>query len=231
MAYPAQFLDLQKNVVDKARLDEDFDMNRVKDWLNSAYFTAIIETGFYQSTQVTSVLTADQTSIQVPAGIHKIEFIVPTGTDGQIWGPLRSTQFEDLLRVRAWQGGAISQGAPSRYSYRGTAGVPTIEFWPQAVGGEVLTFYGWGLPAAMNSDTDSPVIPAPYEKAIEYGALVHAAEFQKDLLMIQQFQSDYQDWLQRFRGYKNHLASSQPDQFIIEFARPYPQRNDVDQGY
>ena len=229
MAFPNTFKDLQDGVIDKARLDSDFDVSRVKDWLNSAYFTAIVETGFYQSTQVAAPLTADQTSIQVPAGIHKIEFITPTGIDGQIWGPMRHTQFEDLLRVRAWQGGAISTGAPSRYSYR-SALAPTIEFWPQAVGGEVLTFYGWGLPAPMVADGDPPIIPDPYSMVIEYGALIHAAEFQKDLLMIQQFQSEYQDWIQRFRGYKNHLPSSQPDQFIVEFARPWPSRNDVDTG-
>lgn len=228
----ATFIDLQNAVVDKARLDEDFDMTRVAAWVNSAYLTAIIETGFYQTSQVTSpALTPDQSSVLVPAGIHKIEFIVPTGSDGQTWGPMRHTQFEDLLRVRAWQGGAsVNQGAPSRYSFRSSA-APTIEFWPQAAGGETLTFFGWSLPAEMSAPTDPPAIPAPYEKVIEYGALVHAAEFQKDLLMIQQFQSGYQDWLQRFRGYKNHLASSQPDQFMVEFGRPWTHRNDVDQGY
>jgi len=231
MAFPATFQDMQNSVIDKARLDVDFDVNRVKDWLNTAYFTAIIETGFYQTAQVSSPpLVADSTSTPVPAGIHKIEFIVPTGVDGTIWGPMTSVQFEDLLKSRAWQGGQVSTGAPSRYTYR-SGPQPSIEYWPMAVGGEVLTFYGWGLPGPMSAPTDPPIIPEPYTRVIEYGALIHAAEYQKDVLLIQQYQGDYQDWLTRFRGYKNKLGTTQPDQFLVEFSRPWPKRNDVDQGY
>ena len=230
MAYPLQFIDLQASVIDKSRLDVDFDTSRVKDWINSAYMTAIIETGFYQSAQVASALAANQTSMQVPAGIHKIEYVSPTDSSGQVWGPMRTTQFEEILRLRAWQGGQVSTGAPSRYALRSSQ-APTVEFWPMAVGGEVLTFYGWGLPAVLSADADVPIIPYPYEKVIEYGALIHASEYQKDLLMIQQFEQDYADWMGRFLGYKNKMGTSQPDQFVVEFGRPWPSRNDVDQGY
>src|SRR5215831_12529801 len=131
---------MQNNVVDKSRLDADFDMNRVRDWLNDAYFVAIIETGFYQTTQAAATLVANQTNVAVPAGIHKIEYIVPSGWDWQTWGPMRHVNLTELLNLRAWQGGAVSTGAPNRYSYRSSS-QPTIEFWPMAIGGEVLTFY------------------------------------------------------------------------------------------
>ena len=228
MAFPNTFKDLQDGVIDKARLDSDFDVSRVKDWLNSAYFTAIVETGFYQSTQVAAPLTADQTSIQVPAGIHKIEFITPTGIDGQIWGPMRHTSSRICSgseRGRAAR--SAPAPPPAQLPLRARAHDRVLAAGGRGRG---ITFYGWGLPAPMVADGDPPIIPDPYSMVIEYGALIHAAEFQKDLLMIQQFQSEYQDWIQRFRGYKNHLPSSQPDQFIVEFARPWPSRNDVDTG-
>ena len=230
MAFPATFQDMQNNVVDKARIDVDFDTGRIKDWLNSAYMTAIIETGFYQTTQVAAALVPNQTAMVVPAGIHKIEYVSPTDSSGQVWGPMRTTQFEEILRLRAWQGGQVSTGAPSRYAIR-AGGAPTVEFWPMANGGEVLTFFGWGLPSPMLNPTDVPIIPEPYTKVIEYGALIHASEYQKDLLMIQQFEQDYADWKGRFLGYKNKMGTSQPDQFVVEFGRPWPSRNDVDQGY
>ena len=75
------------------------------------------------------------------------------------------------------------------------------------------------------------MIPEPYRAAIAYGALVDASEFQKDILMVQQFQGAYQDWRNRFLAYKNTFDTSQAHQFEIMGVRPYPSRNDVDQGY
>lgn len=230
MAFPATFQDMQYAVVDKARLDSDFDMNRVKDWLNSSYFTAIIETGFYQWAQDTAPLGVQATSVPVPSGIHKIEYITPTGVDGTRWGPMVPVTMQAIIRSRAWQGGQISTGAPSRYALR-SGPTPLIEFWPNAIGGEILHFYGWGLPSVLVNDTDHSMIPEPYQRVIEYGALVHAAEFQKDVLLIEQYQADYQDWLQRFRAYKNRQEASKAQQFEIEFQRPWPRSNSVDQGF
>jgi hypothetical protein len=232
MAFPAEFSDMQQAVIDKARLDEDFDVGRVSDWINNAYMTAVAESGFYQTAAIPAgPLVSGDTSVAVPAGIQKIEFISPIGTDGARWAPMLAVPFEELLRSRAWQGGAIAwTGAPSRYSYR-SGSAPYIEFWPVANGGETLMFYGWTLPAPMSAPTDQPIIPEPWRKVIEYGALLHASEFQKDLLMIQQFSGDYQDWMARFVGWKNHLSGSQADQFQVEFQRPWPKGNSVDLGW
>src|SRR5215475_8308644 len=227
MGFPATFQDMQNSVVDKARLDADFDTGRVKDWLNAAYQTAVIETGFLQTVEDSVALQETATSIPVPSAIHKIEYIAPTGVDGTRWGPMLAVTMQSLIRSRAWQGGQVSTGAPSRYALR-LGPNPTIEFWPNALGGEVLHFYGWGIPAPMSAPTEEPLIPEPYRRVIEYGALVHAAEFQKDILLIQQFQGDYQDWLNRFRKWKNSFATSQPGQFEVMFERPWPRRNDVD---
>jgi hypothetical protein len=237
MAFPATFADMQQSVFDKARLDEGYDVSRVSDWLNNAYMTALVESGFYQAiSRQVGPLTSGQTSSFIPPEVQKIEYVVPIGTDGAVWAPMLAVGFEELLRNRAWQGGATPwTGAPSRYSYRSGPSVlgsmGSIEFWPVASGGETLTFYGWGLPAPMSQPGDQPIIPEPWRQVIIYGALIHASEFQKDLLMIQQFTGDYQDWMARFVGWKNHLGTSQSDQFQVEFQRPWPKGNSVDLGW
>src|SRR5215471_3533058 len=224
MAFPASFADMQQTVIGKARLDQDFDTQRVKDWLNAAYLTAVIETGFYQLLQQSVTLSAMSTSVSLPTNVHKIEYIAPTGVDGTRWGPMTAVTMQQLIRSRAWQGGQVSTGAPSRYVYR-SGPQPILEFWPNAIGGEVLNIYGWGLPSPMFADTEVSIIPEPYQRVIEYGALIHAAEFQKDILLIQQYTGDYQDWLQRFRAFKNRADTSQPEQFEVMFERPWPRRN------
>lgn len=220
---------MQDQVISKARLDSSADLTRTKNWINNSYYKACIETNFYESSSATSALAANATNVAVPASIVKIEYIVPTGTDGTVWGPMMEVTMEELLQVRAWQGGQVSTGAPSRYAYR-SSGTPTIEFWPNAVGGEILTFYGLAFPTALSGDTDLSIFPEPYTKVIEYGALIEAAEFKKDLLMLQTYQQNYQDWIQRFRAFNNVRTGSETKQFMVEGQRPWPRRNDVDQG-
>lgn len=221
---------MQNNVTDKARLDYEEDVDRIQDWINAAYYTACIETNFFEASSSATALAANATSATVPSSIVKIEYIVPTGSDGSVWGPMTETNMEEILKVRAYQGGQTSTGAPSRYAYRSSS-APTIEFWPNAGGGEVLTFYGLKLPTALSADADLPIFPEPYSKVIEYGALVHAAEFQKDMLTVQQFQAQYDMWLQRFRGFNNVRVGSMVQQFQVEGQRPWPKANSVDQGY
>jgi hypothetical protein len=231
MTYPALFLDMQKTVLDKARLDTLADTPRVKDWLNMAYMMACLDTNFFISKQVTTpALTAGSTNVAVPSSIQDILWIVPTAVDGSTWGPMILLPFEQLLKMRAYQGATLNTGAPSRYSYI-SGGSPTIEFWPNAVGGEVLTFWGTFLPPALNADNDPPIIPEPYRRVIEYGALVHASEFQKDILTQQGYEGQYQQWIQALRGNMNTTAGSMTQQFLIEGTLPWPKANSVDQGY
>ncbi len=66
---------------------------------------------------------------------------------------------------------------------------------------------------------------------IAYGAMARAAEFKKDLLMLQTYEGKYQDWLQRLRAFNNVRAGSEVQQFKVEGTRPWPLKNDVDRGY
>lgn len=226
--FPADFITMQDQVIAKGHLDSSADLTRVKNWINNAYYMIAIEVEFYQSSSATAALAANATSVNFPATIVKLEYIVPTGSDGTIWGPMRETTFEEILEVRAWQGGSVSTGAPSRFAQR-SASSNFIEFWPQAAGGEVLTFYGMALPTALSGNTDKPIFPEPYSKAIEYRALIEAAEQKGDLLMLQQFSSQYQATLEAFRAFNNTPGMVQ--QFKVEGARPWPKANSVDQGF
>lgn len=228
---PMQFVDLENEVRDKGRLgNTTADNQRISDWINNAYYEVCIETDFYESSSSSASLTANSTSVSVPSSIVKIEYITATGSDGTLWGPMAEVTFEEILELRAWMGGVVSTGAPSRYAFRSSSS-PSIEFFPQAVGGEVLTFYGLLLPTALSSPTDPVIFPEPYSKAIIYRALIHAAQFKKDLLMLNDFRSDYQDWLQRFRAFNNTRNGSKVQQMRVEGQRPIPRRNDVDTGY
>jgi hypothetical protein len=230
MTFPSDFLTMQTNVIEKARLDVTQDSDRVKDWLNGAYFTACVETNFYEAgVAQTAPLAADTTSVGVPSNLVKIEYVTPIANDGTIWGPIQEITLEEMLELRAWQGGAVSTGAPSRYAYRSSV-APTIEFWPQAVGGEILNFWGTTMPPLLAADTDFPIFPAPYSAVIEYGALCDAGEFQKDILTLQGYQAQYQDWLQRLRALVNLRTGSMVQQFRVERQRPWPQKNSVDTG-
>jgi hypothetical protein len=231
MAFPATFADLQANVIAKARVDSTEDTQKVSDWINSAYYSICTETNFYATSEAEAPLTAGDYNVLLPADIVKIEYITPTGSDGTLWGPMRQCTFEEVLEVRAWQGGQISTGAPSRFALRDTQPQATIEFWPMANGGEVLTVWGWKLPPVLANPGDVPIIPEPYSKVIEYGAVLHAAEFKKDLLMIQQYETSYATWLGNFNTLLNRRRGSQTQQFRIEGTRPWPKRNSVDQGY
>jgi hypothetical protein len=232
MAFPATFLDMQGDVLDKGRLDASADTDRVKDWLNSSYYQACIETNFYETAAIPSVpLAVNAMSVAVPAAVVKVEYVVSAGVDGMPWGPMRQITFEEILELRAYSQATQSLGAPDRYAYRGS-GSPSIEFWPQASGGEVITFYGTTFPPLLVNDGDLSIFPPPYEAVIMYGALVEASEFQKDILTQQGWNAAFQDWLTRLRALVNVRPGSKVQQFRIAGARQnYPRNNSVDTGY
>lgn len=232
MAYPSTFADLQDAVLNKGKLDDTYDTTRIKNWINQAYYQACLETEFYESSSASSALAASATSVAVPTALVGVDFIVPTGSDGSVWGPMEMVTFEEILEQRAYNAGVtMTTGAPSRYAYR-SSGAPSIEFWPTANGGETLTFYGQAFPTAMTADGNLPIIPEPYAtKVLEYGALVQAAEFKRDFAILDFWQAQYTDWMNRFRGFLNTREGDKVQQFRVETYKPYPRSNSVDTPY
>ena len=231
MSFPSQFVDIQNAVIAKARLDAQLDLLRVKDWINQVYYQACIETNFYESSWTLGVpLTPNASSIAVPAAVVKLEYIVPTGTDGSNWATMDEVQFEEILDSRAWQGGSIPLGAPSKYAFR-SGQASTIEFYPNAAGGEVFTFYGLFLPTALVADNAVPIFPEPFaSKVLEYGALVQAAEFKKDIFFLNTYQQDWADWKMRLQMFNNQRPGAKVQQMRITNERPWPIGNSIDTG-
>lgn len=230
MSYPSTFVDIQNAVLQKGRLNSSDDLTKVKDWINQAYYESVLETEFFEAGTASAALTAGATSVTVPAAILSIDYIVPSTSDGAQWGPMDMITFEELLENRAWSAGAVPLGAPTRYSYR-SASASTIEIWPNANGGETLTFYGNCLPTALASDGDIPIFPEPYAtKVLEYGALSQVAEFKKDIFFLQQNQQLYAMWQGKLRSFINTRVGDKVQQFRVEKQRHYPRGNSVDTG-
>lgn len=230
MAYPSTFLDIQNAVLQKGRLNSTDDGSKVKDWINQAYFETALETEFLESGSAASALIAGATNVTIPAAIMGVDYIVASTSDGSTWGPMEMTTFEEMLENRAWSAGSVPLGAPTKYAYR-SSGSPTVEFWPNANGGEVLTFYGYTLPTALSGNTDVPVFPEPYAtKVLEYGALAQVAEFKKDIYFLSQNQQLYGAWQAKLRSFNNTRIGDKVQQFRVEKQRPYPRGRSVDTG-
>src|SRR5262245_13916228 len=227
MAYPSTFADLQSAVLNKGKLDDSLDVQRIKDWLNQTYMQICVETEFYGVTASSSALTQNQTTVTLPATINKIDFIVPTGSDGSVWGPMEMVTMEEILQQRAYNAGVtMTTGPPSKYAFSSPT---SIQIWPNPSGTEVLTFYGTGFPTALTNAGDVPVIPEPYaSKVLEYGALVQAAEFKRDMEMLTVWQGMYVDWLGRFRGFTNTRVGDKVQSFTIASYQPWPRNNSTD---
>lgn len=228
MSYPSDFQTIQNGVISKLRLDATDDLAKVKDWINRAYFFTCIEVGFFESSTAATALSADATNCSVPSAIVKIDYIVPTN-GGITYAPMEEVTFEEILELRTYSGGSPTTGAPYRYAFRSSSS-SSIEFWPNAAGGEVLTFYGDCLPTALSSDSDMPIFPEPYAtELLEYGAMVKAAEFKKDPLLAE-WNAVYMDWVAKFKGFNNHRAGAKTQQFKVEGRTPIPKGNSIDYG-
>jgi hypothetical protein len=232
MAYPSTFADLQTAVLWKGKLDDQIDTQRIKDWINQAYYQACVETEFYETSATATALGPNQTTVTVPASLVGVDYIIPTGVAGDVWGPMVMVTFEEILEQRAYNAGVTyTTGAPTRYAYR-SSGTPTIEVWPNPNGGETLTFYGFSLPTPLSAAGDIPIIPEPYAtKVLEYGALVQAAEQKRDIFILDYFQQSYVDWMGRLRGLENTRVGNKTQQFRVDRQYVYPKGNSTDTPY
>jgi len=232
MSYPPNFHDIQESVIAKLRLDPDLDRDKVKDWINNNYMAASLETEFFTDVQVSSTLPANAASLGVPAALLMLDYVVTQQQNGLYRGPMELVGIDLILEKRAWSGGTISQGAPQMYAYR-SGPTPTIEFWPPASGGEIVTFYGNRLPPVLVDDNDVCLIPEPYgSNILEFGADAQAAEFKMNYVMLSTYQQESQYWIQRFRGFQNNRAGNLPGQLrVVRDRKPVPATNSVDTPY
>lgn len=210
MAFPATFLSLQESVIDKLRLSTNSDLQAVKDWINQVYAQVCIETEYVDNVYVTSAMAAGADFFNMPSGAIRVKNIICKASSTSNYGPpLLETTQADILRLRGDNGGVTgSRGTPTRYvvyqSY--------IDFWPNAVGGEIFNVYAIKLPTALSANGDLPIIDEPYaSKLLEYGALAEGADFLRDP-QEQAYRQLFQYWMEKFRAHINRRRGGHTNQ-------------------
>lgn len=195
LSYPSSFLDIKTRVINNLRLDAVADLAKVGDAVNIAYSDVARRSRFFESSSSTAALVGGATSDTLPASLIELEDVVCTyGGDSP---RLQEVSWEVLLDLRRTV--VTGSGPPLVYSLRKNS----LEFFPSAQGGEVLTYYGSTQPTALVADGDVPGIPEPFSKLLEYGASVYMAEFKNDILMLGNYQQQYQIWMGQFMSFCN----------------------------
>lgn len=194
--YASTFLDAQNSVIDSVRLDPVADRQRTKDWLNRTLLDIGVQSKFFSGSAVGAALTAAAANQALPATLVELEYVTCAfGGQTQLMQPI---YYDKLLMLRAASTGAT--GPPINYCLRAS----TVEFWPAAAGGEVLTYYGATLPAQMSGDTDVSGLPEPYAtQLLVAGACIPAADFKNDPRVYTFYQSEYQQWMAQFLAFLN----------------------------
>lgn len=200
--YTTQFSDLYNAVIQQCRLDATADLARSKAWINVTLTDVAVRSRFFSGSAATAALAANATNDTLPTSIVELEDV--TCTYGGAQPALVEVSFERLLWLRqaSGQGG----GPPVYYCLRKN----TVEFWPAAQGGEVLTYYGATLPPVLVADADTSGLPEPYaSQLLIYGASIRAAEFKSDLLLLGEYQQQYGAWMGSFMAFCNQRRGSQ----------------------
>ena len=212
-AFASTFVNLYTEVLTKGRLDSTADLAKSKNWINLAYTGVAVASRFIKGSSTGSALSAAASSQALPTTIVELEQLVATysGRTNVVY-PVAYTR---LLQLRQQSG---ATGPPRVYALR----QGTIEFWPSAVGGETLTSYGAVLPDVLSGDSDTVSLPEPFAwNLLTYGALIHAAEFKADLLLMGEYQNQYGAWFAGFMAFCNRRETQVGQGF--EVYTGYPQ--------
>jgi len=218
MAFPSTFADIQLAVMEKATLDPVLDVQKVKDWVNQAYFQAAVETEAI-SGEATMAMTAATGSYILPAAVARIRQMAVQPAGSTVFNaPLILTTLDEILQRR--QNG---QGGASSWSTHYTlVGINGLEVWPTpTAAADTITVYYVSYPVALSAAGDVPVFEEPYaSKILEFGALAEAGDFKGDPATAQ-WAADYTDWMGRYRQHLQRKRGVIPGQFH-QWGEPAP---------
>src|SRR5215471_2146489 len=226
MAFPSTFADLQAAVIAKTRLDPNnaADVSKVKDWINQAYYRVVLETEAIQA-NTTQVLTANVNQYQLPSPAKRVKLMVSQQAGQTFYGPpLRMTSMDEILWRRKSSGGSvITNGTATHYSF---SSPNFIDVWPTPGAADTLLIYYVAYPPVLANAGDTPQIDEPYaSKLIEFGALIDAADYIKDIMASFNYPQQFQDWMYRFRQHLNRKAGTQSLDFRIPTGQYLPHDN------
>jgi hypothetical protein len=206
--YQSTFVDIQNDVADKAKLLLADDGTNIKAWINAAYADVASATRCFQQT-AGAAMTAGVGSYTLDPTILHIELVTVTQTGGDTWFPLKECELDEILNLRALNANAT--GPSTRYCL---VGLNQLEVWPAPTNADTMTFWYSYLPAQLVNDSDVPLLPEPHcSNLLGYGALVQAAEFKRDIMMLGDFQGQYAASMQDFQKYLNRKAGAYPMSF------------------
>src|SRR5215831_14419237 len=230
VAFPSTFADLQAAVIAKTRLDPNnaADVSKTKDWINQAYYRVTLETETIQG-QTTLALVSGTATYALPTLTKRIKWAV-VQMSGQVFNgpPLRLTSFDEILwRRKASGGGNVTQGTATMYTVQGN----NIELWPTPGGADTMTIYYVGYPPLLSAGTDVPQMDEPYaSKLLEFGALIDASDYIKDILAGYTYPQSFQDWLYRYRQHLSRKQGTQSLTFRNPTGTMVPHDNSTDTG-
>lgn len=193
-AYASTFQDCQNEVIDKLRLDTTLDTARVKEWLNQTLVMVAVRTRYFSGSSAGTALTTNATSQALPTTLIGLEYASIAYGGQSIY--MTPVGMDHLLMLRASAGNST----PVYYSLR----KDTVEFWPNAQGTEVITYYGPTVPNEMTANSDVSGLPEPFaSKLLIYGACVEAADFKNDDRLLSYYQGKYEEQLALFEAFLN----------------------------
>lgn len=196
------------SVVAKLRLDAVADAAKTLAWVNQTYTNVATTTRYFSGSTAGAALAAAATSQALPTTIVELEYATATyGGQGFV---MTMVDFDKILMYRQSQTGA--SGPPLFYSLR----KGTVEFFPAAAGGEIITYYGATVPNAMILG-DTPDLPEPFaSKLLEYGACVEAADFKNDARLYFWYQQAYGQWMGQFIAFLNQRKTQAGRAFTVQ---------------
>lgn len=193
--YAATYTDCASEVIDKLRLDATLDATRVSNYLNQTLANIAVLTGYFSGSSAGSALAAGATNQALPATLIDLDYLT-CGFGGQTVF-MQAINFDRILQLRSTSAGA--SGPPYFYYLDKN----TVEVWPTAAGGEILTYYGATYPIVWTGSAVSG-LPEPFgSKLLIYGACVEAADYKNDARIYTYYQSAYQQWMGQFMAFLN----------------------------
>jgi hypothetical protein len=217
VAYPYTFLDLQREVKDRLRLDADpdsasgNDLTKIKDTINSVYADVCITNEVLQSKAVTASPTAGP-EYTLTSTVLRVK-VVQITTGGVKYRPLEWRSLDDILRYRSATTASAVTGPAQYYTL---TGMQTLEVYPDFLGTETLEIWAVTAPTALSATSDVPVLPEPYaSKCLVYGACSELADFTKDLLTgADGYDQRYQQWMMKLKVHLNRRKGDRANRYF-----------------
>lgn len=211
MAFPSTFLDIQNDVILRARLLSSLDLSSVKDWINRAYYQVCVEAEVTVTTTTINCV-AGTSKYTLASTVAKIKqaALKPAGSTS-FNAPLTLTTLDEILRFR--QAGGDTQTAGTTAAYYTLLGSTDLELWPTPAAADVITVYYVAYPTALSANGDLPVIEEPYaSNLLVYGAAAQAGDFKGDPSTVD-WENQFADWMSRYMQYLDAKRGVIPGQF------------------